>query len=151
MRKAAETGDADACLQLANRMYLDVPYAREVGHVGEAAGVATLAGVIEGHDVPLDVLKSVVYWLQKGRHNPIDKLDALRSEVLEGGRYCRNDGCDVVAPLKEFKVCPQCKTARYCSDACQKADWTTGGHKATCGSTKVSALARLGSAGLRMY
>jgi len=39
----------------------------------------------------------------------------------------------VVGLLKEFKVCPQCKTARYCCDACQKQDWTTGGHKATCG------------------
>jgi hypothetical protein len=40
---------------------------------------------------------------------------------------------------KEFKVCPQCKTARYCGDECQKQDWTAGGHKATCGTanTKV--------------
>ena len=59
-RKVADTGDADACLELALRMYGDEPYAREVGHVGEAAGVATLAGLIEGHDVPLYVLTSVV-------------------------------------------------------------------------------------------
>jgi hypothetical protein len=29
---------------------------------------------------------------------------------------------------------PQCKTARYCGDACQKQDWTTGGHKEKCGT-----------------
>ena len=41
-RKAAENGDSNACLLLADRMYGDMPYAREVGHVGKAAGVATL-------------------------------------------------------------------------------------------------------------
>ena len=40
MRKAAEDGDTPSCLRLACRMYTDQPYAREVGHVGESAGVA---------------------------------------------------------------------------------------------------------------
>ena len=53
--------------------------------------------------------------------------------ALNGSRYCYNHMCTVVGHLKDFKVCPQCKTARYCSDACQKQDWITGGHKATCG------------------
>ena len=39
-----------------------------------------------------------------------------------------------VRELKDFKVCPLCKIAWYCGDACQKLDWTTGGHKATCGT-----------------
>jgi hypothetical protein len=39
-------------------MYWDLPYACEVGHVGEAAGDANSAGVTEGHDVPPDVLTS---------------------------------------------------------------------------------------------
>jgi len=68
------------------------------------------------------------------QHNPLHALDRLRVEALEGRKYCHNDGCDVVGQLKDFKVCPQCKTARYCGDACQKQDWTTGGHKATCGT-----------------
>lgn len=29
-----------------------------------------------------------------------------------------------------FKVCGKCKTVRYCSDACQKANWSV--HKLTC-------------------
>jgi len=58
----------------------------------------------------------------------------MRRVALEGGRYCRNDGCEVVAHLKNLKVCPQCKTARYCGDACQKEDWTMGGHEAKCGT-----------------
>jgi len=134
MRKAAENGLADACLKLAAHMYIDLPYARDVGHVGEVAGAAALAGVKEGHHVPTNILVSVVHWLQKGQHNPVDMLDEFRREALEGGMYCRNDGCQVVGVLKDFKVCPQCKHARYCGDACQKADWTTGGHKATCGT-----------------
>jgi len=133
-RKAAETGHVDACLQLAGRMYGDEPYAREVGHVGEAAGVAKPAGVMEGHDVPPDVLTSAVHWLRKGRHDIVDELNEFRTEALDGGQYCNNDGCEIVGHLKDFKVCPQCKTTRYCGDACQKQDWTTGGHKASCGT-----------------
>ena len=137
MRKAADLGDIDACLLLARDMYGDRPYAREVGHVGEAAGVATSAGVAEGHDVPPAVLTGVAHWSLKGGHNPVDSLDRFRREALEGAKYCFNGGCEVVGHLKDFKVCPQCKTARYCGDACQKQDWNAGGHKATCGTSEV--------------
>ena len=135
MRKAAETGYADACWRLAERMYGDLPYAREVGHVGEDAGAATSAGVMEGHDVPPDVLTGVVHWLRKGWCNLDEALDRFRRVALEGAKYCYNGGCEVVGLLKDFKVCPQCKTARYCGAACQKEDWTTGGHRAKCGTS----------------
>ena len=133
MRRAAENGHASSYLQLAVRMYRDEPYARVVGHVGEAAEVATSAGLMDGHDVPPDVLISVVR-LRKGGYNIINRLNRFRRAALEGGRYCLNDGCDVVRLLKDFKVCPQCKCARYCGDACHKQDWTTGGHKEQCGT-----------------
>jgi len=128
-------------MQLATFMYRDQPYAREVGHVGEAAGVATSAGVTEGHDVPTDVLTDVVHWLRKGGH-PVDVLDALRIMARTGAKYCRNEGCEVMGQLKDFKVCPQCKIARYCGDACQKQDWNAGGHKETCGTVKFGGLSR---------
>ena len=64
VRRAADLGHAAACLALASRMYEDWPHAREVGHVGEAAKVATPAGVTEEHDVPSDVLIDVVHWLR---------------------------------------------------------------------------------------
>ena len=134
LRKTAENGHAHACLRLAAHMYGDQPYARDVGHVVEAAGVATSAGVTEGHDVPPDVLTSVVHWLRKGGHDPIAQLDVCRRAALEGAPYCRNEGCEVMGLLKDFKVCPQCKTARYCGDACQKQDWNAGGHKGKCGT-----------------
>ena len=138
MRKAAENGLADACLRFASSMYAGMPYAREVGHVGEAAGVATSAGIMEAHDVPPDVLADVVYWLRKGsidgKHDPLTELVRFRREALEGNNYCHNEGCEVVGLLKDFKVCPKCKNARYCGAACQKLDWTTGGHKEKCGT-----------------
>ena len=141
LRKAAENGRADACLKLAGQMYGDDPYAREVGHVGEAAGVATSAGVTEGHDVPPDVMTGILHWLQKRCatewHADTElhlALHVIRRMALEGSDYCHNETCQVVGLLKEFKVCPQCKTARYCGDACQKQDWTTGGHKEQCGT-----------------
>jgi hypothetical protein len=127
-------------LLLAAHMYMDRPYAREVGHVGRGAGIAAPAGVMEGHDVPPHVLTSVVHWLGKGGHKPADMLDEFRREALVGGNYCVNDGCEVVGLLKDFKVCPQCKEARYCGDACQKQDWNAGGLKATCGTASTSGL-----------
>jgi hypothetical protein len=147
LRKAADLDNATGCLRLATIMYGDEPYAREVGHVMAAAGVASSAGVMEGHDVPPDVLNGVAHWFRKGGYGIVAHLQELRKIAREGGKYCYNDGCEVVGQLKDFKVCPQCKTTRYCGDACQKQDWTTGGHKATCGTlhgSQVSALARPG-------
>ena len=137
MRKAAENGHTNACLKLAKFVYFDMAYAREVGHVEETPGVATSAGVMEGHELPSDVFTSVVHWLRKQEHDPIVALDLFRRDALEGAKYCRNEGCEFVGHLKDFKVCPQCKTVRYCGAACQKQDWTTGGHKATCGTAQV--------------
>ena len=133
-RKAAENGHTQSCSCIAARMYQDMPYAREVGHVVKAAGVASSAGIMEGHDVPPDVLTSVVHWLRKGGHDPVQHLNVYRRGALEGSTYCINDGCEVAGHLKDFKVCPQCKTARYCGEWCQNQDWTTGGHKKTCGT-----------------
>jgi len=104
-RKAAENGDADSCLVLATRMYLDTPYAREVGHVVEAAGVATSAEVMEGHDIPRHVLTGVSHWLRKWGGNLSDKLKSFRRQALEGAKYCHNDGCEVVGHLKDFTKC----------------------------------------------
>jgi TPR repeat protein len=89
LRKAAENSNADACLHLAKRMYTDQPYAREVGHLVEAAGVAAPAGVMEGHEVPRDVLTGVVHWLQKGGHKSFDKLALFRREALAGAPFAR--------------------------------------------------------------
>ena len=91
---------------------------------------------MDGHDVPPDVLADVVHWLQRGcadgQRTVHDGLEQYRREALVGAPYCRNDGCEVVGLLKDFKVCPQCKYARYCGAACQRQDWVTGGHKASC-------------------
>jgi hypothetical protein len=138
MRTAADNGHTKACLQLANRMYMDIPHAREAGHVGDAAGAATSAGAMEGHEVPPDVFTGVVHWLWKGGYNPIDELAKFRREALVGATYCYNNGCETVGQVKDFKRCSQCKIARYCGDACQKQDWTTGGHKERCGTYGAS-------------
>ena len=135
LRTAAENGHADACSQLASSMYEDTPYARVVGHVEEATRVATPIGVMEGHDIPPDVMAGVVHWFSKGGYHAVDELGVCRREALEGSKFCFNEGCEVLGQLKEFKVCPQCKTARYCSAACQKGDWNAGGHKDKCGTT----------------
>ncbi|KAI0433668.1 hypothetical protein F5Y09DRAFT_54592 [Xylaria sp. FL1042] len=35
-------------------------------------------------------------------------------------------------PARTVKACTGCRTVAYCSTACQKLDWTVGGHKAEC-------------------
>jgi hypothetical protein len=134
MRESANSGNSESCASLAGQIYRDQPYAREVGHVVEAAGVAPSAGIMEGHDVPPDVLVDVVYWLQKGGVTPTPMLFVLQRSALEGANCCVNEGCEVVGHMKDLKVCPQCRVARYCGAACQKEDWTTGGHKTRCGT-----------------
>ena len=84
LRKAAENGHAVACVKLATHMYGDQPYAREVGHVGEAAGVLS-TGVMEGHDVPLDVLTGVLHWLRKGGHDPVKRPRQFSQSIVGGG------------------------------------------------------------------
>ena len=108
-----------------------------MGILGKSVGVATLAGVAEGHDVPPDVLTGTIHWLWKGGSDLMDKLDVYRRTALEGAKFCRNEGCEVVGHLKDFKVCPQCKTAWYCCAACQKEHWTAGAHKEKCGRFAV--------------
>jgi TPR repeat protein len=71
MRKAAENGDANACSCLAEWMYHDDPYAREIGHVSEAAGVAASAGGVEGH----------VHWYRKGGHDPVFDMQVPQTRV----------------------------------------------------------------------
>ena len=160
LRMAAENGYVEACYELARDMYLNLPYAREIGRLGEAAVVAGVdwggvtAAFRQAHDVPPDVLTSVMYWSRKGYElgalisaeaaqdtnaafvnddvEMVRDLVAFRKEALQGSKYCRNEGCEVVGLLKDFKVCPQCKTARYCGTACQKQDWNAGAHKESC-------------------
>ena len=113
-RKAADNGHAKSCCILGLDMYADRPHARDLGHVEEAAGMATSAGVGEGNDVPPEVLASVMYWLRRGPHPPLGVLEQCRKHALEGAQYCCNDGCQVVGHLKDFKLCPQCMAVRYC-------------------------------------
>ena len=137
IRKAAENGNVVQCRKLATRMYADHPYAREVGHVPEAGQTASSARMVEGHNMHPFILASVMHWLRKAGVNVETELAKLSKEAVEGVKYCYNAGCQVKGQVKDFKVWPQCKTARYCGDACQKQDWTTGGHKATCGTFHI--------------
>jgi hypothetical protein len=110
IRKAAENGQDGACIKLASNMYVDHAYAREVGHVGEAAreaaGLASSAGDMEGHDMPQAVLTSIIHWMQKeegfGPAHLTPCLDQLRKQGLEGGMHCRNEGCEVWAYTRQL-------------------------------------------------
>ena len=96
-RKGAENGDANACLELAGHIYMDYPYACEVGRVGQAAGVATSVGGMEGHDVLTDVLTDVAHWLRNGGHTAVEMLNDLRLMALEGAGTAKTMGVRVWA------------------------------------------------------
>ena len=115
LRKSAENengnkGHPDSCMKLARAMYVDRPHAREIGHVGEAAGVATSssAGLTEGHDVPPEVMSGVVHWLQRGRHDLVAGLERCRREALVGAPYCRNEGRGVHSCTSQLKLSCVC-------------------------------------------
>ena len=57
-------------------------------------------------------------------------LDMVRSILDLNGSYC----CRCNKPLgrKDIKRCEGCNRMTYCSTACQKEDWLSGGHNTTC-------------------
>ncbi|KAJ7164474.1 hypothetical protein C8R46DRAFT_1193101 [Mycena filopes] len=45
---------------------------------------------------------------------------------------CDNMECGAIDERRRFRACSGCRGRCYCSPACQRSDWETGGHKATC-------------------
>jgi hypothetical protein len=57
-------------------------------------------------------------------------MPAHPNDVLE---ICIAAGCEKAA----LHTCSVCKTAKYCSEVCQKADWKAG-HKAACSAGSLT-------------
>jgi splicing suppressor protein 51 len=45
---------------------------------------------------------------------------------------CKKPEPSNAAPDQKLKRCSRCRSSLYCSRACQRADWKTGGHKRHC-------------------
>ena len=54
------------------------------------------------------------------------------STTCSGCLLPASPGTSASQPARTVKACTGCRTVAYCSPACQKLDWTTGGHKAEC-------------------
>jgi hypothetical protein len=61
-----------------------------------------------------------------------------------GDRSCESCGAIAASHLR----CARCRTVFYCSKACQKTNWTRGGHKKWCGKTRDELQAILVERGL---
>ena len=62
------------------------------------------------------------------------KLLDMSSSMLDiNGSYCCR--CNKVLSKTEVKLCNGCGSMTYCSSACQKEDWSIGGHKLACCSS----------------
>ncbi|KAJ7051796.1 hypothetical protein C8F01DRAFT_1339031, partial [Mycena amicta] len=72
--------------------------------------------------------------------NVFVRIAHLRIETLhryEAPGRITVGGCDNLTCLRMdekslFRSCSRCKTASYCSAACQRADWRIGGHRNVC-------------------
>jgi hypothetical protein len=67
-------------------------------------------------------------WLQKGGGG---KGKGSKKDGVGGGVVCAH--CKAVGELGAMKCCGRCRRVSYCSVACQKGHWRTGGHKQVCG------------------
>jgi TPR repeat protein len=149
-RKAADAGVYKACCHLAFGMYLGSKYFRTIGLIDlpspggsswvfiklfEVASALAELYIKDGHDIPKDVMTSILLWLHRGevKNDSVSQtLNAFKEASTVGSEFCYNDNCTVKGLLKQFKVCPNCRTAHYCSRACQKDDWVE--HKKVCGT-----------------
>jgi len=156
LRKAAENGKASACTTLARAMYINQPYARTVGLIEDVLAktmcstdvhTTTMANILWGdiehslgdpNKTPTDgfVYASIVEWFKRAELAGAGLGTTAFLEMSQiasvGDRYCCNVGCEVVGHRQDFKICPKCKFYRCSGSACQKADWTAGGHRDAC-------------------
>jgi len=121
LRKSAENGHTDACFSLPARMRRPALRprgwacrgCRQGGRVGwDLGGARRFPGCPDQ--------RSTLVGFGRGGIIQSTYFDVFRRTALEGNAYCFNDGCEFVGRLQKFKVCPQCKSARYCGSACQK-------------------------------
>jgi hypothetical protein len=75
---------------------------------------------------------------------------AAAARALAQRRACSHVACAASAGLTraegrllglKTQRCSGCVVARYCSPACQAADWVEGGHKAACAALRAEAAA----------
>ncbi|KAJ7920545.1 hypothetical protein B0H13DRAFT_2421808 [Mycena leptocephala] len=62
----------------------------------------------------------------------IDLMNELKSEEHVSLKACDNMNCGVIQAKEEFRRCSHCQRVFYCSTACQRLDWVTGGHRDMC-------------------
>lgn len=52
--------------------------------------------------------------------------------AIRACRRCKKPEPSNPTPEQRLKRCSRCRNSLYCSRACQRADWKTGGHKRSC-------------------
>lgn len=109
--------------------------ARRIGDADLVSYIVKGLGVVStvGH---LEVAKDVV-----GLMGPIPGYPVGTEEVQDAVLAKHN--CAACEAVSATKTCGRCKVARYCSAACQKRHWNSGGHKTECSLS----LSGAGSAG----
>ncbi|KAJ7837470.1 hypothetical protein B0H13DRAFT_1912436 [Mycena leptocephala] len=56
----------------------------------------------------------------------VDFFNSWEAQSRPSLKACHNLTCGKIAPRHNFKCCAACRTADYCSEECQSADWRGG-------------------------
>ncbi|KAF7325187.1 MYND-type domain-containing protein [Mycena kentingensis (nom. inval.)] len=124
-----------------------------IGLIQQLVRVEVLRALQSGSPSPLTELKEIAstdafrasrkvaeYWttvsaILDTRLPLLERAD--RGDADLGPRkMCDNLQCARVGPQTDFKRCAGCKMLSYCSEACQKTDWSIGKHKTGCEALK---------------
>ncbi|KAJ7048641.1 hypothetical protein C8F01DRAFT_1266772 [Mycena amicta] len=74
-------------------------------------------------------------WLKLSQMTAVHNVGLLRPSspaLSEPVAACDNPHCGLIDRRTVFGKCPGCESRRYCSKACQRADWREGNHRETC-------------------
>ena len=107
------------------------------GHVGQAAGVATLAEVIDGHDVPPDILTGVVHWLRKGGHHPLLKPTTGVETRWRGSTLLKRHRVRDCGPTEGLHSLPVVQDRSILRRRVSETGLEIGWRKTTCGTFRI--------------
>ncbi|KAJ7058673.1 hypothetical protein C8F01DRAFT_280852 [Mycena amicta] len=83
--------------------------------------------------------ETYVHWIAfikavQDRRRILDLTYARLEGILARHKICDNSECHQMILRRLLQKCAHCQAVSYCSKACQKSDWTNGGHRDACKS-----------------
>lgn len=96
-----------------------------LGSYGSRHGRVGIVGDVGQTQATIDIIAAIAY----GARGPAAGEGGQATEAA--GSQSVEEGCTVCGN-PTTSLCSRCKRARYCGRACQRQDWSQGGHKEQC-------------------